>query len=190
MNLKFRLLLLLIIFKQVAAQNDQAAVFNQKITIEAQNEPIRTILKRIEKQTQLGFSFDSKTIDSKKKRTVSCKNKTVPEIISVLFDDKIKCKVKGNNIILYKDKAPAPVVPVYPAFPKTNHVVRKIIPSKPSRISVDTSFLYYIDLIVPGFSGKDSVVRTDSIKVPSTHYLQIKDDTTILLIKKGSLPPK
>jgi hypothetical protein len=188
MNPKFRLLLLLIIFKQVAAQNDQAAIFNQKITIEAQNEPIRTILKRIEKQTHLGFSFDSKTIDSKKKQTVSFKNKTVPEIISILFDDKVKCKIKGNNIILYKDKSP--VVPVYPISKKANHAVRKIIPSKPSKISVDTSFLYYIDMIVPGFSGKDSVVRTDSIKVPSTHYLQIKDDTTILLIKKGSLPPK
>jgi hypothetical protein len=185
MNLKFRLLLLLIIFKQVAAQNDQA-VLDQKITIEVQNETIRSILERIEKQTHLGFSFDSKTIDSKKRRTFSFKNKTVPEIISILFDNKVKCKVKGNNIILYKD----PVVPPPPISQKTNHAVRKIVPAKSSKISVDTSFLYYIDMIVPGSSGKDSVARTDSIKVPSTHFLQIKDDTTILLIKKGSVPPK
>jgi hypothetical protein len=183
MNLKFRLLLLLIAFKQVAAQNDQAAVLNQKITIAVQNETTRVLLKRIEKQTHLGFSYDSKTIDADKKQTVSFKNKTLPEIISILFDGKVKCKVKGNNIILYSDPA------AHPAFKKSTHGMKKIVPNlKSPKTRADTTFLYYIDMIVPGFSGKDSVIRTDSIKVPSTHFLQIKDDTTILLIKKGTVP--
>jgi hypothetical protein len=176
MNLKFSLLLLLITFKQVSSQNDQASVLNQKITIEAQHETVRTILKQIEKQTHLGFSYDSNVIDSKKKRTVSYKRKTVSEIISLLFDNKVKCKVKGNNIILYTE----PVVPLH-------HVDSQRL-SKPAKASTDTSVRYFIDMIVPTSSGKDSVIRTESIEVPASHILKIKDDTTILLLKKDSLP--
>ncbi len=183
MNLKFRLLLLLIIFKQVDAQNDQSSILNQKITLEVKDETIRTILKRIEKQTLQGFSYDSKIIDANKKKTASFKNKTIPEIVSLLFDNKVKCKVKGNYIVLYKD----PVSTQRPAKTESSNI-KKISP-KLSKTRADTSILYYIDMIVPNSFGKDSVVRTDSIKVPTTHYLHIQNDTTILLIKKGTAPP-
>jgi hypothetical protein len=181
MNLTFSLLLLLITFKQVDLQNDEVSILNRKITLEARQETIRTILKQIEKQVHLGFTYDSKIIDPTKKRTVSFKKKTISEVISILFDSTVKCKVKGNYIILYKD----PGVPTSPVQKNNNHTIKKAIP-KSLKNGADTSTLYYIDMIVPGFSGKDSVVRTDSIKVPASHFIQIKDDTTILIIKKGT----
>jgi hypothetical protein len=185
MNLKFRLLLLLITFKQASAQNNQASILNQQITIEAQNETTRMLLKRIEKQINLEFSYDSKIIDSKKKRTVSFKNKTLSEIISLLFDNNIQCKVKGNYIILYMDP-----VPVHHASPQPKKRIPPGPPpfSKSKGNSADTSVRYFIDMIVPTSSGKDSVVRTDSIDIPASHYLKIKDNKTILILKKDSLP--
>lgn len=182
MNLKFSLLLLLFTFKQVDLQNDQASVLNQKITIEARQETIRNILKQIEKQIHLGFTYDSKIIDAQKKRTVSFIKKPLSEVISTLFNNDVKCKVKGNYIILYKDL----VLPsLYPT--KSAAANLKTVTPKSSKNGADTATLYYIDMIVPGFSGKDSVVRTDSIKVPASHFIQIKDDTTILIIKKGTV---
>jgi hypothetical protein len=187
MNLKFRLLLLLILitFQQASSQNNQASILNQKITIEAQNETTRMLLKRMEEQIHLGFSYDAKIIDSKKNRTVSFKEKTLPEIISLLFDDKVKCMVKGNNIVLYK--APGPI---HPASQQSKKGTPSGPPpfSKASKTKADTSVRYFIDMIVPGSSGKDSVVRTDSIEIPASYYPKVKDNKTILLLKRDTIP--
>lgn len=182
-------MLLLIACKQLHAQNNQASVLNQKITITSQNEPTRALLRRIEKQTGKNFSYDSKIIDSKNKHTVSFKEKTIPEIISSLFNNTVSCKVKGNYIVLYKTASP---VPYY--SPQTNPRIKKGLPSdsrlflKPSKTRNDTTVRYFIDIIVPTPSGKDSIIQTESIEVPTTHILQIKDDTTIILLKKDTVP--
>lgn len=192
MDLKIRLLLLLITFKQVSAQNNQASVLSQKITIAAQDESIRILLQRIERQIGKSFSYDSKIIDSKKKQTVSFKEKTITEIISSLFNNTVSCKVKGNYIVLYK----SPPAPVSPYSPQSNQRIKKGLPSdsrlflKPSKTRNDTTVRYFIDIIVPTASGKDSVIQTESIEVPTTHILQIKDDTTIILLKKDTVAPE
>ena len=184
-------MLLLIAFQQVHAQHPPS-VFTQKITIEAQNESIRTILKRIEKQTGKSFSYDSKLVDPQKKQTVSFKEKTIPEIISLLFDNTVNCKIRGNYIVLYKNAAG----PARPYSQKPGRSIKRVIPAdshallKPSKTRNDTTVRYYIDIIVPTASGKDSVIRTESIEVPTTHVLQIKDDTTIILLKKDTVAPK
>lgn len=188
MNLKFGLLLLLITFKQVDAQNNQSSILNQKISIEAQDETIRNLLKRIETQIHLSFSYDSKIIDSKKKRTVSFEDKTLSEVISFLFDNKVKCKVKGNNIVLYKSSAPPPHYDSTKPAPVDNYNLNYSIKGKPSKIkNNDTLIRYFIDVIVPNSLGKDSIVRTYSIDLPPSHFVKIDNDTTILLLKKDSL---
>jgi hypothetical protein len=189
MNLKFSLLLLLITFKQISAQNNQVSVLNQKITIEIHDETIHAILKKIEKQTGKSFSYDSKIIDPKKKQTVSYKKKSLSQVISLLFDDKIQCKLVGNNIVLYR----IPVASSHHPQSQGNKA-KKIAPMdsrlflKRSKTRNDTTVRYFIDIIVPDSSGKDSVIRTESIEVPFSHFLQIKDDSTIILLKKDSVP--
>lgn len=178
-------------FKYVSAQDNQVSVLNQKITVEARNETILILLKRIEKQTGRSFSYDSKIIiDPNRKQTVSFRQKTIPEIISVLFDNKVSCKVKGSYIVLYKNA----VVTAQQPSPAPSNSIKKVIPAdmrpflKPSKTRNDTTVRYFIDIIVPNSSGKDSVIRTESIEVPTTHTLQIKDDTTIILLKKDTVP--
>ena len=194
MNLTFRLFLLLITFKYASGQNNPVSVLNQKITVEAQDETTLALLKRIEKQTGKTFSYDSKIIDSNKKRTVVFKEKTVHEIIASLFDNKISCKAKGNYIVLYKP----PLIPAYRISQESAPVKKTVVPAvsapadsrpflKPSKTRNDTTVRYFIDIIVPNSSGKDSVIRTESIEVPTTHVLQIKDDTTIILLKKDTI---
>lgn len=189
MNRIVGLLLFLIIVKPVKAQHEQAPALQQKITLHAEQETIRNILKKIEKQSGKGFSYNSKIIDQQKKKSVSFKEKTIPEIIAVLFDNGISCNVKGNYIVLYKNTKA-----IQPAYGKEKQTIKAPADSrqyfKPSATKNDTTVRYFIDVIVTNSEGKDSVIQTKSVLVPTTHIVQIKDDSTIILLKKDSLAPK
>ena len=179
MKIKFGLLFILLNFFQYAgSQHNPTSILNQEITIDVKNEAVSVILKKIEKQIPLAFSYDSKSIDTKKKRSASFKNKPLSEAVSILFDNKVKCKVKGNYIILYKDTSSPPAV---------SKTASRIENKKNSKISKDTAVRYFIDMIVPGFSGKDSVVSTDSVEFLVPKHVLINNDTTILLMRKSTV---
>ena len=190
MNLLVGLLLFVSFINPVYAQDDRASVLHHKITVEAKNETVYSILKAIEKQAGTNFSYNSKIINPQKRKTVSFEQKTIAEIIDLLFDNKVSCKVKGNYIVLYKTaNPPAPI-----SDSKTKTIKKTPAESrhylKPSTVKNDTIVRYFIDVIATNSKGKDSVIQTESILVPTSHILQIKDDSTIIMLEKDQVRPK
>ena len=189
MSQLFKLLLLVSFINPVNAQQNQVSVLYKKISLRAEDETVRTILKKIEKQAGTSFSYDSKIIDSKKKKTVSFDGKTIPEIIDVLFENKVGCKIKGSYILLYKQ------VPVRYTYEKKNQTIKRTPADsrhylKPSNTRNDTIVRYFIDVITTNSEGKDSVIQTESIFVPASQILKIQDDSTIIMLEKNAIMPK
>lgn len=198
MNQLFGLFLFVSFLNPLSAQDNGTSVLNKKVTIKAKDERVRTILKEIEKQAGKNFSYNSKIIDPQKRKTIVAEEKTIAETIELLFEDKVSCKVKGNYIVLYKPATNAKLTS--DAKPQTLQKVQtdshqKVQTDsrhylKPSSTKNDTIVRYFIDVITKNAEGKDSVIQTESILVPTSHTLKVKDDSTLIMLEKDVLTPK
>jgi hypothetical protein len=104
--MKIKAWLLLLFLLQVVRADSQQVVdkpLEKKITLTVENEAVCNVLKLIENQVKLSFSYNSQLFDGTKRISVSFKEKKITEVISVLFDNKILCRVAGKYIILYRN---------------------------------------------------------------------------------------
>lgn len=93
-------LVFLLHFKFTFGQKENNSVLDKRISIEARNETIASILETISKQTNVFFSYDASLIDAEKKADIIVLNKTIQETLNILFDSKFSFKVLDEQIII------------------------------------------------------------------------------------------
>ncbi len=193
MKLQLGLLLLLVSSFQKITRQD-GSVLTSKIEIEAANESIFSILQKIETQTSLYFSYDSKTINTEKKITISVKAKTLSQAISLIFNGTVRYKVKGNCIILYKatpvkeNSTNMGVTQIRNTISKKNNLPTSIksdsLPQLQLKDSIKNS---------DHFTDKpNTATHTDTILINNEELIYpqlrlINDDTTILILEEEPL---
>lgn len=79
------------------------------ISIDVKNKNIIEILSIIEKKSSMYFTYDYKLFNPQRKISVTLKNKKVEDVLNTLFKgEDIGYKIKGKNIVLYKNVPQAP----------------------------------------------------------------------------------
>ena len=94
------LLVFLLSFRIGYGQKDNSSVLDKKITLEAQQETVVSILEKISALAQVFFSYDASLIEAERKTDLSIADKTVQETLDVLFNSKFEYKVLGDQIII------------------------------------------------------------------------------------------
>jgi TonB-linked SusC/RagA family outer membrane protein len=106
MRLMLFQLLLAAIFSNVSLATDGNAqdVLNQKITLQIANKNISDVLSRIEKLTDVKFSYSPDLIQSNRKVSVSAENETLAQVLSSLLGPlQLKYEMVGNRLILTRN---------------------------------------------------------------------------------------
>lgn len=76
------------------------------VTISAKNEPVKSVLAQIEKQTGCTFSYPANLIDESKKVSLDVKDKSLSETLDLLFSKLgINYELNGNKVVLTGNKA-------------------------------------------------------------------------------------
>ncbi len=96
------LIVFLLLLKVSFGQKENSSALDVKISIEARNETIATLLDKISSRTQIYFSYDASLIDADKIIDASLTDKTIREILDILFESKYIYRVLDNQIIITK----------------------------------------------------------------------------------------
>ena len=82
-------------------------VLNQKITIQVNNQEMKTVLSKLNKLTQYRFTYNSTLIRSQRKVTINAIEKPMADVLEELFKPlNITYKIEGKQVILLKTPAP------------------------------------------------------------------------------------
>lgn len=74
-----------------------------RITIQQKNVPLSKVFKEIEAKTDYSFLIRNNDVDTNQKVSIEAKNKTVAEVLGMIFDGKgINYEVNGKRISVYK----------------------------------------------------------------------------------------
>lgn len=95
--MKITFFLLLAFFVQVSASTYSQQV---KVSLECQNEELLTVMKNLEKQTDLFFFFNDKAMDTRQKVTLSVKEEKLDEVLDKLFAGRFQWEIVSNLIVL------------------------------------------------------------------------------------------
>lgn len=91
-------------FGMCHAQVSQAQeVLNNKVSVQAQNQSLESVLTQIEKQTGVRFVYAGSLISEKDKLTFSVQNQNLKQVLNSIFSNRnINFSFSGNNQIVLK----------------------------------------------------------------------------------------
>jgi TonB-linked SusC/RagA family outer membrane protein len=98
------------LFMGISWAHDSRAqsALSQKVTVDIQNEEIKTILAQLEKQTNVKFVFSSKLIQSGRRASIKAQNSTLTDVLDALLKPmELHFKAKNDLIVIKPDHAPA-----------------------------------------------------------------------------------
>ena len=99
---KFVTLFFLVLFLAIAPAT-ASPLQEIRITIQRTNVPLGEIFKEIEQKTDYSFLIRRNDVDTNRKVSLNAQNKSVAEILGMLFDNQgIDYKVDGKRISVYK----------------------------------------------------------------------------------------
>lgn len=92
-------ILLLSLFAK--GQQQDGSVFERRVTIAQENQPLEHILEQISWQADVYFSYDAQIVDSDRKITIDVENKSLYHVLNVLFNpQKFLLRERENQIII------------------------------------------------------------------------------------------
>ncbi len=94
------LIVFLLSFSKVWGQKENNSVLEKKISLEAKNESIASVLELITAKHQVFFSYDAVVVEVTRRTDISVNNKSIRDILNLLFDSKFEYKVLGDQIII------------------------------------------------------------------------------------------
>lgn len=99
--MKLTTLLLLITFMSVNAEGFSQAA---SVDLSMSNTTVKDVLREIEEQTEFFFMYNDNKIDVQRKVSINQSEKSVPEVLDILFaGTSTRYVVKNRQIVLYKD---------------------------------------------------------------------------------------
>ncbi len=103
-NKCFLLMKLTFLFLLLGLMQVSASVYSQttKLTLDMRNKKIVDVLEEIERQSEFRFAYSSEYIDVNHRITVELTDKSIDEILQILFDpNEVRYVVKDRHILLY-----------------------------------------------------------------------------------------
>ncbi len=92
---------ILLFFQPARGQQQDGSVFERKITFNAKNQPLNTILDQLSWQAGVYFSYDAGLIDSNKKYTIDADGKSLFTVLSQLFNSaEFQFTERENQVII------------------------------------------------------------------------------------------
>ncbi len=102
-NLSFILIAILLLSLPCTAQQQDGSVFERRVSINQNNQPLSYILEQISWQTSVYFSYDASILDAEKIVSIDVVNKSLFTVLNILFDsDKFQFSELENQIIISK----------------------------------------------------------------------------------------
>lgn len=114
MRISLYQLLIALIFATVSAAGTVGAqdILNQKITIQVSNLEMKTVLTKLNKLTQLRFTYSSSLIKSQRKVSINAIDRPLGDILDDLFKSaNITYKIEGKQVVLIKNAEPGSALP-------------------------------------------------------------------------------
>lgn len=81
----------------------QTSILERNISLEVRGESISEALKKIAQEGNFTFSYNPSSLEVNELVSFSANQKTVREILHIIFQNKVKYKEKGKYLILQKD---------------------------------------------------------------------------------------
>lgn len=103
LSLNFSLWLLLKCFS--ISLFGQTPVLQRTITLQATEESVESVLKKIALQAAISFSYNPQKIDIRRLVTLSIKNRPLAEALYLLFQESVSYKLKGKYVLLFENKS-------------------------------------------------------------------------------------
>jgi hypothetical protein len=96
--------ILLLSFRSAGQQQD-GSVFERRISIQAENQPLTTILDQISWQARVYFSYDASLIDAGKTHTIQVIEKSLYSVLNELFNpNEFQFTELENQVVITKQK--------------------------------------------------------------------------------------
>lgn len=90
-------------FVSLAKSADAQGVLDKKISLNAHNEEVKTIISEINRKTEVEFIFSSTSIETDRKVSIKAVDKKIKDILDELFgSNNVAYKVLNNQVLLYK----------------------------------------------------------------------------------------
>jgi hypothetical protein len=100
------LLIILLLAVSVSAQQQDGSVFERRISINAENQPLGNILDQISWQARVYFSYDATQIQAEKQYSVQAVEKSLYSVLTEIFNPReFKFRELENQIIITKHEA-------------------------------------------------------------------------------------
>ena len=100
------LIIILLLAVEVSAQQRDGSVFERRISINAKNQPLGSILDQISWQARVYFSYDAAQIQAEKKYSVQAVERSLYSVLTDIFSPgEFKFRELENQIIITKSEA-------------------------------------------------------------------------------------
>jgi TonB-linked SusC/RagA family outer membrane protein len=106
MRISFYQLLIAFIFTGLATAGTVGAqdILNQKVSIQVSNAEMKTVLTKLNKLTQLRFTYNTALIRSQKKITINVVDRALGDVLDDLFrTNNITYKIEGKQVVLTRN---------------------------------------------------------------------------------------
>jgi type II secretory pathway component GspD/PulD (secretin) len=105
MKISLYQLFIAFIFASISAAGTVGAqdVLNQKVTIQVNNQEIKTVLTKLNKLTQIRFTYSSALIRAQQKVSINAVDRPLGDVLNELFKPiNITYKIEGKQVVLVK----------------------------------------------------------------------------------------
>lgn len=138
-----------------------------RISLKEKNTPIEEILKKIEKQAECLFVFNTQ-IDTQRKVNLDVQNKTVGEILDIMFKDtNVTYSIQNPNIILSKKAVAETKLTQESQNAATQNTGSKIVTGTVTDASGETLIGLTVKVVGTNIATATDIDGNYSIKVPA-----------------------
>lgn len=99
--MKYLILGLCLLSLNIKAQQN-SSILERKVTIKVQNQALGKVLNIISETAQFNFSYSSQVVNDKKLVSVHAENRSVKEVLDLLFNGTVSYQQIGNHLVLQK----------------------------------------------------------------------------------------
>ncbi len=138
-----------------------------RISLKEKNTPIEEVLKKIEKQAECLFVFNTQ-IDTQRKVNLDVQNKTVGEILDIMFKDtNVTYSIQNPNIILSKKAVAESKLTQESQNATTQNTGSKIVTGTVTDASGETLIGLTVKVVGTNIATATDIDGNYSIKVPA-----------------------
>ncbi|NQY67008.1 MAG: STN domain-containing protein [Flavobacteriales bacterium] len=189
-KIQFRVLAILSLLLVTTVVYSQTRL-DKRVSVYVNDIPISSILKQIQKESNIFFSYSPNLIPSSEKATIKAYNRSIKDILTTLFlNYNIEFRELGDNVVIYKAKGSASIFK-----PDLPSIVHDISPkTKDTDIELPKSKNVEIESQMNSSGGNLGKLETSEKEIEGeTHVIGLRSDPEPVMIdslpihNKGSL---